>query len=473
MNNITNLYSRLPKIDQILLSEKIEELFKISSREMVTEAAREVIAELRESISNKNLTLEDLDYRISRVTDDIEQKVKIAIKPRLRRVINGTGVVIHTNLGRSLINRETMEYITEIASNYNNLEFDLENGSRGSRYSHLEDTIRKITGAEAALVVNNNAAAVVLVLSSLAKGKEVIVSRGELVEIGGSFRIPEVMEQSGAALIDVGTTNKTHLVDYENSIGDNTAVLMKVHTSNYRILGFTESVSLEELVGLGQKCGIPVIEDLGSGVLLDLSKYGLQHEPTVQESIKAGVDIVTFSGDKLLGGPQAGIIIGKKKYIDLMKKHPLNRALRVDKFTITALESTLKMYLSEEIAVKKIPTLRMLTMTQEELTSKAEKLLLEIDQKNLDKLKIKITDDFSQVGGGSMPLEQIPTKCIMIHSDEISITSLEKNLRSYNTPIITRIFKDRLYIDLRTVDEYEFNEVAEGLKFALENILKE
>lgn len=473
MNNITNLYSRLPKIDQILLSEKIEELFKISSREMVTEAAREVIAELRESISNKNLTLEDLDYRISRVTDDIEQKVKIAMKPRLRRVINGTGVVIHTNLGRSLINRETMEYITEIASNYNNLEFDLENGSRGSRYSHLEDTIRKITGAEAALVVNNNAAAVVLVLSSLAKGKEVIVSRGELVEIGGSFRIPEVMEQSGAALIDVGTTNKTHLVDYENSIGDNTAVLMKVHTSNYRILGFTESVSLEELVGLGQKCGIPVIEDLGSGVLLDLSKYRLQYEPTVQESIKAGVDIVTFSGDKLLGGPQAGIIIGKKKYIDLMKKHPLNRALRVDKFTITALESTLKMYLSEEIAVKKIPTLRMLTMTQEELTSKAEKLLFEIEQKNLDKLKIKITDDFSQVGGGSMPLEQIPTKCIMIHSDEISITSLEKNLRSYNTPIITRIFKDGLYIDLRTVDEYEFNEVAEGLKFALENILRE
>lgn len=473
MNNSTNLYSRLPKVDQILGNKKIQELSKISPRETVIETIREVVAELRDLISNKSITLEELDKRINSIIEDIEQRVKIALRPRLRKVINGTGVVIHTNLGRSLINDEIMEHITEIASNYNNLEFNLENGARGSRYSHIEDIICKITGAEAALVVNNNAAAVVLALSSLAKGKEVIVSRGELVEIGGSFRIPEVMEQSGATLVDVGTTNKTHLSDYEYSIGENTAALMKVHTSNYRILGFTESVTLEELVNLGRKSDIPVIEDLGSGVLLDLSKYGLQYEPTVQESIKAGVDIVTFSGDKLLGGPQAGIIIGNKKYIDMMKNHPLNRALRVDKFTIAALEATLRLYLSEDIAVKNIPTLRMLTISQKGLASKAEKLFVKIQQNNLDGLNLRITDDYSQVGGGSMPLEQLPTKCIMIHSDKISVGTLEKGLRSYTTPIITRIFKDRLYIDLRTVEEYDFDVIAEGLKFTLENYLKE
>ncbi|SCG83707.1 selenocysteine synthase [Proteiniborus sp. DW1] len=468
MNNSINLYSRLPKVDQLLNNENIQQLLKISPREIVTETIREVIDELRVLISSKNLTLEELDCKINRITEDIRDRVQESLKPRLRKVINASGVVIHTNLGRSLINREIMEHITEIASNYNNLEFDLESGMRGSRYSHLEDIIRKITGAEAAMVVNNNAAAVVLALSSLASNKEIIVSRGELVEIGGSFRIPEVMEQSGAILVDVGTTNKTHLSDYEKSINENTAALMKVHTSNYRILGFTESVSLEELVNLGQKFSLPVIEDLGSGVLVDLSRYGLQYEPTVQESIRAGVDIVTFSGDKLLGGPQAGIIIGRKKYIDMMKKHPLNRALRVDKFTIAALEATLRLYLSEETAIKKIPTLKMLTMTQEELASKAERLMSQIEQKNLDKLKIEIVDDYSQVGGGSMPLEQIPTKCIVIYSEDSSIASLEKNLRANSIPIITRIFKDKLYMDLRTIEEEEFNEIAEGLKFALE-----
>lgn len=474
MNNSINLYSRLPKVDQILTDIRIEQLFEISPREMVTEFTREVIAEIRELISNKELTLEELDNHIHKIPEIIEKRVESSIRPKLRKVINGTGVVIHTNLGRSLINREIMEHVTEIASSYNNLEFDLDNGVRGSRYSHLENIIQKITGAEAALVVNNNAAAVVLVLSSLAKNKEVITSRGELVEIGGSFRIPDVMEQSGATLVDVGTTNKTHLEDYENAVREDTAALLKVHTSNYRILGFTSTVSLEELVSLGQKHDIPVIEDLGSGVLLDLSRYGLQHEPTVQESIKAGVDVVTFSGDKLLGGPQAGIIIGKKKYIDMMKKHPLNRALRIDKFTIAALESTLRLYLDEEIAINKIPTLRMLTMTQEELTNKAEKLLFKINQQNkLDKLKIEITDEFSQVGGGSMPLEQIPTKCIMIYSNEISISSLEKGLRSYAIPIVTRIFKERLYVDLRTVDESEFDTVVEGIKFVLGSYLRE
>ena len=473
MNNNVNLYSRLPKVDQLLTNENIQQLLMTTPREIVIESIREVLAEFRILISNNNLTLEELDYKINNITEEVEAKVDSVLKSKLKKVINGTGVIIHTNLGRSLISQEIMEHITEIASHYNNLEFDLENGVRGSRYSHLEDIICRITDAEAAIVVNNNAAAVLLTLSSMAKDKEVIVSRGELVEIGGSFRIPDVMEQSGAKLVDVGTTNKTHLSDYENSINECTAALMKVHTSNYRILGFTESVSLEELVNLGHRRNIPVIEDLGSGVLVDLSRYGLQYEPTVQESIEAGVDVVTFSGDKLLGGPQAGIIIGKKKYIDIMKKHPLNRALRVDKFTIAALEATLRLYLSEETAVNKIPTLRMLTMTKDQIASKAEKLMFEIEQRSLDKLKMNIIDDYSQVGGGSMPLEQIPTKCIVIHSEEVSIASLERNLRTYKTPIIARIFKDRLYIDLRTVEEHQYNEVADGLEFALEKCLKE
>lgn len=473
MNNTMNLYSRLPKVDQILEDKRIENLYNIAPREIIADSTRAVIAELRDSISNKQIALEELDRQIYFITDTIEKKVIKAIEPKLKKVINCTGVVIHTNLGRSLISKEIMEHMTEISSSYNNLEFDLETGVRGSRYSHLEDIIKKITGAEAALVVNNNAAAVVLALSSLAKSKEVIVSRGELVEIGGSFRIPEVMEQSGAKLVDVGTTNKTHLKDYESSINENTAAFLKVHTSNYRILGFTASVSLEELVNLGEQYHIPVIEDLGSGVLVDLRKYGLQYEPTVQDSVNAGVDVITFSGDKLLGGPQAGIIIGKKKYIDVMKRHPLNRALRIDKFTIAALESTLRLYIEEDIAINKIPTLKMLTATQEELNKKAEKLLSKINQEKSKELTTEIVDDYSQVGGGSMPLEQLPTKCIMIYSDKISVSSLEKGLRSFSTPIVTRIFKDRLYIDLRTVDEKEFDTVAEGIKFASSNNLKE
>lgn len=472
MDNSVNLYSRLPKVDQILEDKRIEKLYTIAPREVIADSTRDAISTLRESISKNVLTLEELEKQVNSITDIIEKIVIEAIKPKLKKVINGTGVVIHTNLGRSLISKEIMEHVTEISSNYNNLEFDLETGSRGSRYSHLEDIIRKITGAEAALVVNNNAAAVMLVLSSLAKDKEVIVSRGELVEIGGSFRIPEVMEQSGAQLVDVGTTNKTHLLDYKNSINENTAALLKVHTSNYRILGFTASVSLEELVDLGKEYNVPVIEDLGSGVLLDLRKYGLQYEPRVQDSIDVGVDVVTFSGDKLLGGPQAGIIIGKKKYIDIMKKHPLNRALRIDKFTIAALESTFRLYLEEDIAINKIPTLNMLTTTKYELENKARNLLYKIEQKNFSGLSAEIVDDYSQVGGGSMPLEQIPTKCIMMYSNEISTSSLEKYLREFSTPIIGRIFKDKLYIDLRTVDDKEFDTIVEGIEFASSNNLR-
>jgi len=361
-----------------------------------------------------------------------------------------------------------MERVVEIASEYSNLEYDLEQGKRGSRYSHIEDIICRITGAEAALVVNNNASAVMLILSTLAKNKEVIVSRGELVEIGGSFRVPEVMEQSGGKLVDVGTTNKTHLWDYETAIGEDTSVLLKVHTSNYRIVGFTESVSIEELVKLGNKRDIPVVEDIGSGVLIDLSKYGLSYEPTVQESISRGVDIVSFSGDKLLGGPQAGIIVGKKHLIDKMKRNQLTRAIRVDKMTIAALELILREYLDEDNAIRNIPTLRMLTIQLNEINIKAEKLY-NLIIKNVDNLSIKIDDDFSQVGGGSLPLEQIPTKVLSIKSECFSINKMEEKLREFTVPIITRINNNNLLIDLRTIEEKDFDIIVEGIKWSINN----
>ncbi|KNF09426.1 L-seryl-tRNA(Sec) selenium transferase SelA [Gottschalkia purinilytica] len=466
----SNIYSRIPKVDQIIENEKIKSMLEINSRELVIESIREELDDIRKIISKGDITLEDLDNRINKIYDNVTLRVQNTMSPKFKRVINCTGVVIHTNLGRSLINEEVMKYVSNIATKYSNLEFDLETGARGSRYSHLEDIIKKITGAEAALVVNNNAAAVVLVLSALAKEKEVVVSRGELVEIGGSFRIPDVMEQSGAKLVDVGTTNKTHIWDYERAIGEETAALLKVHTSNYRILGFTSSISLDELVELGKKKEVAVIEDLGSGVLIDLSKYGLEYEPTVQDSINSGVDVVTFSGDKLLGGPQAGIIVGKKKYIDMMKKHPLNRALRIDKFTIATLEGTLRFYLDEDKAIENIPTLRMLTTSINDIEIKANKLLHQIKNCIKDKLDIQVVDEFSQVGGGSLPLEKIPTKCIMISSDHISVTSLERKLRENEIPIITRLYKDRLYMDLRTIDETEFEIIIDGIKSALQNI---
>jgi len=461
----------IPKVDEILEDEKIRKLIDSMPRKLIIDSIREEIDNLRNDIKENKIDENEVLKRRELLIDQIVAKSKKKNSLKLRRVINGTGVIIHTNLGRSLINKEIMENVVNIATNYSNLEFDLEKGERGSRYSHLKNIITEITGAEDAMVVNNNAAAVLLVLSTMAKGREVIVSRGELIEIGGSFRIPDVMEQSGATLIAVGTTNKTHLYDYERAINENTAGLMKVHTSNYRILGFTSSVSIDELNTLKEKYNIPLIEDLGSGVLIDISKFGLEYEPTVQDSIKKGVDIVTFSGDKLLGGPQAGIIVGKKKYIDEMKKNPLTRAFRVDKFTLSALEATLRLYLDENTAVEKIPTLNMLSMSLDELNCKAQRLYEGLTRKIEDeRCNIKIVDDYSEVGGGSLPLEKIPTKCIKISLNNMNIAELEKALREYHIPIITRIYKDNMYIDLRTVRDDEFDIIIDGITFGLNRL---
>lgn len=465
-----NLFALIPKVDDILAQENIKNLLKHIPRKTVIDSIRIETEKIREMIKNDSNEDEVLDA-IKNLNKSIEKTANSKNASKLRRVVNATGVVIHTNLGRSLINNKIMERMTEIASNYSNLEYDLEAGTRGSRYSHLEEIISEITGGEAAMVVNNNAAAVMLVLSTIAKDKEVIVSRGELIEIGGSFRIPDVMEQSGARLVAVGTTNKTHLWDYEKAITEETAALLKVHTSNYRILGFTSSVDSEKLFKLKEKYNLPLIEDLGSGVLIDLSKYGIEYEPTVQDSLNKGVDIVTFSGDKLLGGPQAGIIVGKKEYIEKMKKNPLTRAFRVDKFTIAALELTLKYYLDEDIAIKEIPTLNMLTMSLEEINNRALKLKRKITRRiKDDSIEVNIEDTYSEVGGGSLPLEKLASKSIAISLRNLSCQEFENNLRSYSIPIITRLYKDKIYLDLRTIREDEFNIVVDGLEYALKKV---
>lgn len=380
----------------------------------------------------------------------------------MRPVINATGTILHTNLGRAPISREHLKRIADVACGYSNLEYDLEAGKRGERYSHFEKLLCRITGAEAAMAVNNNASAVMLILSSMAKGGEVVVSRGELVEIGGKFRIPDVMEQSGASLVEVGTTNKTHYSDYENAITEETKALLKVHTSNYRIVGFTESVPIDGLIPLGEAHDIPIIEDLGSGVLIDLSKYGLTYEPTVQDSIRKGADVVCFSGDKLLGGPQAGIIVGKKKYIDQMKKNQLTRALRIDKFTATALELVLQEYLSEENAIKKIPVLRMITKTKEEVEKDAKRFVRLLKSRKLQ-AAVCVQECESQIGGGSLPLERISSMGVVIKPYAMTVPELETAMRKLDIPIIPRVVNDTVLMDVRTMDKEQMSLAADEL----------
>lgn len=466
--NKKNLFSMLPSVDEVLGASKIVDISKEYPRSLILESIREAIDLKRKEIARlKEEEVNKFNLNNQEIVESTLNRLRINYSLSLKKVINATGTVVHTNLGRSLLSETFKDDLWEAASRYSNLEYNLEKGERGSRYDHLTNTIKRLTKAEDVLVVNNNAAAVLLVLSTLAKDKEAIVSRGELVEVGGSFRIPSIMELSGAKLVEVGATNKTHLKDYENAINEDTSVLMKVHTSNYRILGFTKSVEIDELSEIGKKYNIPVIEDLGSGVFIDLSKYGLSYEPTVLDSINKGADIVTFSGDKMLGGPQAGIIVGKKEYIDKMKKNQLTRALRVDKLTICALEATLRMYLDEERAIKEIPTLRMLTYKIEELEEKAKKLLNMINKLNLE-ADICIEAGLSQVGGGSMPLETIKTKVISITPNNMNVSTLEKKLRLGEANIIARVYDNKYILDVRTIfdDEYEIivNELDKAFK---------
>jgi L-seryl-tRNA(Ser) seleniumtransferase len=355
----------------------------------------------------------------------------------------------------------------DVARGYSNLELDLSTGERGSRYSHVEEILCRVSGAESALVVNNNAGGVLLALNSIAEGKEVIVSRGQLVEIGGSFRIPDVMRKSGACLVEVGTTNRTHLEDYVTAMGERSALLLKVHTSNFRILGFRAEVSLKELVALGRARGIPVMEDLGSGCFVDLSQYGLEKEPTVQETIEAGADLVTFSGDKLLGGPQAGIILGKKKYLEVLKKNPLNRALRIDKLTLAGMEATLREYLNGAEVVKNLPGFRMLFCSRQELKRRGKRLQRNLIKEISSLCQVDLKGETSQVGGGALPLQALPTMVVALRPLRISAANLEAKLRRGDPPVISRIKEEEVLLDLRTVAESEEKALFAGVRQAL------
>lgn len=470
MKNKRELLSSIPSVDELLRKDEIERLLFVYPRTAVVEGIREYLKEYRKLVLSLEEGADTAVINDEYLVNGIIDRVHEMMRNNLIKVVNATGIVLHTNLGRSPLSSGLKDSLWKIASGYSNLEMDLESGERGSRYSHVEDIICKLTGAPAAMVVNNNAAAVMLVLSTMAKGREVVVSRGQLVEIGGSFRVPDVMEQSGASLVEIGTTNKTHLSDYERAVNENTAALMKVHTSNYRILGFTSEVESEDLVKLGRKLGMPVIEDLGSGMLMELTQYGLPYEPTVQHAVKAGMDVVTFSGDKMLGGPQAGIIVGKKEYIDSMKKNPLTRAIRIDKLTLAALEGTLRLYLDSELAVKEIPVLKMLTYSGDELNKKAKRLIGKLKRSMGSTCGISIEDGFSEVGGGSMPLHKMPTRVIAINTQKVSLVEFENKLRQYKTPVVARIYRDRLILDVRTIMEDEFGIVEAALKWAFSEV---
>ena len=454
---MNELLSKIPSINKILLTEELKQLLEeypeIFVKDIVKKEAEDIKNDILMSSIKEVPSMEEI---VERVSFQVKKKDRLS----LRRVINATGTILHTNLGRSLLSEHVKENLTEIAFNYSNLEFNIDEKARGSRYTHLIDIIKRLTGAEDVLVVNNNAAAVLLTLNTLTKGKEIVVSRGELVEIGGAFRIPEIIKLSGGISCEIGTTNKTHLKDYENAINENTGVLLKVHTSNYKISGFTKSVTYEEVAALAHEKGLIAINDLGSGQFVDFRPYGLPYEPTVKEVLDSGMDIVTFSGDKLLGGPQAGIIVGKKKYIEEMKKNQLTRALRVDKMTIATLEATLKLYLDEKTALEEIPTLNMISTSIEKLKEKAEKFT-EIIKRS--RFVAEIIEDKAEVGGGSYPGSQLESIAVKLTHSEKTSTEIERILLSEDIPIITRIKENSIILDMRTLREKEFGIVAGSL----------
>lgn len=455
---------RLPAVHTVLNSTAGKVLAEQYGHKLVLEAAgvildlwRKKLLEQEGCIGREESPEWERDYpkipELAELCQEMESYLATAASPCYKRVVNAAGIILHTNLGRSLLCTQAREAMDGAAAGYTNLEYDLERGTRGERYSHVEELLTKLTGAESALVVNNNAAAVLLVLNSLAAGKEVIVSRGELVEIGGSFRIPEVLKLGGVQLVEVGTTNRTHLKDYGEAITENTGLLLKVHTSNYRITGFTSSVKRGELVQLASEKGLPVVEDLGSGTLFDLSIYGLHDETPIPEVIKSGVDVVTFSGDKLLGGPQAGVIVGKKEYINHMKSNQLTRALRIDKFNIAALEATLREYLRPETVVTRLPIYRMLTTSLEELASRGERIkkALLASEKVKQQIEVQLESTKAQMGGGSLPGQEIPSMGLVINFYHQTLTEAEQALRSLPVPIVGYIDKNKYVLDMRTL----------------------
>lgn len=462
-DNKQALFRKLPSVDRLLANLELAETFSKYPRKLVLRAVNQVLDHLRSRI-REGQTVEESELEVGALSDSIIEDLKKISRPSLRPVINATGVVVHTNLGRSILPERVLKNFRPLSGGYSNLEYDLVKGKRGSRYIHVEGILKELTSAEAAMVVNNNAAAVLIALETLARGREVVVSRGQLIEIGGSFRIPDVMRKSGAKMVEVGATNKTHLKDYEEVIGPDTALLLKVHRSNFEIVGFTQDVETSQLVALSRKYGIAVMEDLGSGCLVDLSKYGLIKEPTVQEVLSEGVDLVTFSGDKLLGGPQAGIILGNKNLVDAIRKNPLNRALRIDKLTLLALEETLNIYRDEDAALREIPTLIMITQTYHNLKTKAQRLFRMIGRFHSPNGILQLADGYSKVGGGALPLLELPSRLLCLKPGRLSASRMEEWLRAYDPPIIVRVERDHVFLDVRTIQESELKTVARAIK---------
>lgn len=447
----------LPSVDRLLKTPELQILEKKYSYGVVKQQVQSVLEQTRKTVLKEELLPPAIEELCIQVIEKVKQRTY-----SLQKVINGTGTILHTNLGRSLLSKKIEEQLKTISFSYSNLEMDLTSGKRGTRYNHLTHILKKLTGSEDVLVVNNNAAAIMLILDTLATDKEVLVSRGELVEIGGSFRIPEVITATGGKIREVGTTNKTHIRDYQQTLTSETGAILKVHTSNYRIIGFTETPYLSELALLAQKHQVPLINDLGSGLLIDMRRFGLPYEPTVREVIEQGCDVVSFSGDKLLGGPQAGIIVGKKTYIQRMKENQLLCALRVDKMTLSALEATLELYLDEEEAIRSLPTLQMLSDKIENCLNRAQILAEKL--KKIEQLEVSIEKDYSTVGGGTYPESLLPTYAVTVKSKQCHAEELQRRLRKGIVPVISRVKNERNYLDMRTIFEEELHQVFVSLE---------
>ena len=459
-------FRKIPAVGDAIHWPEFSQLFDAHPRSLITDAISKAAGKLRNRIKEGKKGDFSKDAFVAQVVD-LVQRIST---PKLRKVINATGIIVHTNLGRSVLAKEAVKEVAKVASSYSTLEYDLKNRARGSRHSLVFEILCELTGAEAAMVVNNNAAAVFLSLNTLAQGQQVIVSRGELVEIGGSFRVPDIMAKSGCELVEVGTTNKTHPHDYRNAVTDKTGLFLKVHTSNYRIMGFSTSVSGEDLTQIGKEFGIPVMEDLGSGFFMGPSVLEARDEPSVFQTVKKGLDIITFSGDKLLGGPQAGIIIGKGELVEKIAGNPIARAVRVDKMTLAALEATLRLYRDPKAAMAKIPTLKMAGADLKVLREKARRLAVKIREKAGEKAKVSMVTTSAKMGGGSLPMLDLPSAAVSIIPKNISVDQLDKALHDKTIPIIGRIEDGRFLVDVRTLLDGESKIVQNTI---VEVLLKE